>query len=465
MSIADEEFFSENVGKINRSINRVLLFAIFVPVAFIIFTLLNIWVVPFDYSLILLGYTVFVAVFQLIINNATKKSDITHSLQIFSMYFGILATVGFVGILGAKGVIVVTISFAFPPFLSCLYYNRKFTNIVTVIDFIAVIFVTYLRSLAIFDTLSYKTIDYTSLTWFISNIIGITIEFVFVFFVCDRMNKRTHETLQKVFIANEEKEKAFAEIQKRNQYIIKVNQEVEEKNNALLDTQFKIIEFVSKCLGSHDLFTGQHVIHTKKYVEIICRNLKSKGFYSNELTEDTILLYVNAAFLHDIGKIHIPEGILNKVGKFTEEEFELMKSHSLEGKNLLEYLPKIEDGFFNEIAKQMAYCHHEKWDGTGYPQGLKEKQIPLSARIMAAADVLDALISKRLYKEPVSIDEAVTVFKELSGTHFEPCIAQAVIDCKDEIVVVDEEFKRKESVTHAEELEWWIRYHEGKLQK
>ena len=200
-------------------------------------------------------------------------------------------------------------------------------------------------------------------------------------------------------------------------------------------------------------------MHTRKYVEIIAKELKKGGYYQKELTDENIELYSTAAFLHDIGKIHIPEGVLNKIGKFTPEEYQLMKIHPEEGKKLLEYLPQIEDGTFNEIAKQMAYCHHEKWDGSGYPNGLKGKEIPLCARIMAAADVLDALISQRLYKEPMPVEEAMEVFERSKGMHFEPCIADAVINLKNLISIIDEDFKTTEASTNAEELEWWMKYH------
>ena len=136
-----------------------------------------------------------------------------------------------------------------------------------------------------------------------------------------------------------------------------------------------------------------------------------------------------------------------------------MKSHPEEGRKLLEFLPKIDDGKFNEIAIQMAYCHHEKWNGTGYPRRIAGEDIPLCARIMAAADVLDALISQRLYKDPMSIDDAMKVFEESKGQHFEPCIADAVIACKEEIRKIDAQFKSEESAKYNEELQWWYRYH------
>lgn len=194
---------------------------------------------------------------------------------------------------------------------------------------------------------------------------------------------------------------------------------------------------------------------------MICRQLVANGEYTQELTEDNIYLFQNAAFLHDIGKIHIPEGVLNKIGKFTDAEFELMKTHPVEGHKLLEFLPQIGDGEFNKIAKQMCLWHHEKWNGTGYPNGLKEYEIPLCARIMAAADVLDALISQRLYKESMDVDSALVIFKTASGIHFEPVISKAVIDSRDKIIEIDKRFKETEAKQNSEELKWWQDYHEN----
>jgi HD-GYP domain-containing protein (c-di-GMP phosphodiesterase class II) len=190
-------------------------------------------------------------------------------------------------------------------------------------------------------------------------------------------------------------------------------------------TQYKIIQFVSQVLGSHDLFTGRHLLHTRKYVEIIAKELRDLGYYREQLTDENIELYSTAALLHDIGKVHIPEGVLNKIGKFTPEEYELMKIHPSEGKKLLEFLPVIDDGTFNEIAMSMAYYHHEKWDGSGYPYGLKGEEIPLSARIMAVADVFDALISDRVYKKAFSFEKAMSIIQEESGTHFDPEVVKA----------------------------------------
>lgn len=450
MSITDEEFFTENIVNVNKRVNLILLTFLITPTLFILLTIPGFWVVPYDYSIYLAAFSLFAVIVQYILNRNTKT-------QILSMYFGILASSICVGIMGCKDVVIISISYCFGPFISCLYYNRKLTNISSLFGYLIMLFSIYLRALQVQETNE----NFDFINWYATRAIGATIEFAFVFFISDYMSRRTNRTLHKLMTSVDELDNTFSKLKERNQYIIRINNEIEEKNQELNDTQYKIIQFVAQCLGSHDLFTGRHVMHTKRYVEIIAKELRDEGYYLDELTDRNIDLYQTAAFLHDIGKIHIPEGVLNKVGKFTPEEFELMKCHPEEGRKLLEFLPPIEDGKFNEIAKQMAYTHHEKWDGSGYPNHLMGTEIPLSGRIMAAADVLDALISQRLYKEPLSVHEAMDVFRKSSGIHFEPCIAQAVINCKPVIEMIDNDFKTTEATTNAQELEWWQKYHEN----
>lgn len=226
------------------------------------------------------------------------------------------------------------------------------------------------------------------------------------------------------------------------------------KNDESKKTQLEILAFIPKILESHEIFTGHHVAHTVKYVELISKKLKTKGFYSDILNEETIRLYSYAANLHDIGKIHIPDNILNKPGNFTSKEYEMMKNHPAEGKKILEYLPKIKNGEFNKIAIQMAYYHHEKFDGTGYPNKISGKEIPICARIMTAADVLDALLSWRPYKKRMDIEQVMQIFENEKGTHFEPCIAETVISLKSEIYEISQHFLEAEIREEEKEYFW-----------
>ncbi|MBE6349738.1 MAG: HD domain-containing protein [Spirochaetaceae bacterium] len=453
MSITDEFFFNENIVNVNKKLRTILFCTIPIPILFALLSAIDIWIVPHAYSLMVFLYSTILS----FLYHFLLKKNVN---QQFLMYFGIFIATGFVFLLGNEGIITITISFAFPPFITCLYYNRRVTKYTTAVCFFMSCVCYWNRSFHVPLVLSGVE---TPLYWFIKNIPGLIIEYIFLFILTDYMANRTHNTLQSLMKSMEKTQNAYKELKEKNTQIKYINAKLGNKNQQLANTQFKIIQFVAEVLGSHDLFTGRHIMHTQKYVAVICEEMVKLGFYTKELTPEAIKLFTNAAFLHDIGKIHVPEGILNKIGKFTDEEFEKMKCHTTEGKNLLEFLPMIDDGKFNEIAKQMAFYHHEKWNGSGYPNKIAGIEIPLCARIMAAADVMDALLSQRLYKNPKTIEEAIEIFENSRDSHFESCIVDAVISCKDTINAIDQEFKLSEAQTNAEEQEWWQRYHENKV--
>ena len=465
MSITEEDsFFTENIVNINKKIYSILFCALIVPVSFVVLTRVGVWYVPTPYAVVIFVYTLVMASICFVLNKTGKRI-----LQSISMYLGLIAISGFVFLLGMKGVIVLTISWAFAPFISCLYYNRRLTRITTVINFILTIIAYKLRSFAVTLVLSgVKSAN----RWFIENVPGVIVEFIFVFLVTDFLSKRTYQTFRRLMSINADKDGAYRrlnektieqfntnkELQEKNDYIEKLNAELNSKNAGLNENQHKIVEFVVGSFGSFDLFGVTHNYHTGKYVEVISKKLRENGHYAEELTDEKIEVLMLAALLHDAGKIRIPQHIVNKLGKYTEEEYEIMKTHSMEGRKILEGMPPIDDGSFNLVAKEMALYHHERWDGSGYPYGVAGETIPLCARILGAADVLDALISPRLYKEPVSIEEAIKVFEEEKGKAFEPCIAEAVISLKNEIVKIDRDFKTFEGAKFDDELARWQKY-------
>lgn len=190
--------------------------------------------------------------------------------------------------------------------------------------------------------------------------------------------------------------------------------------------QSGMISFLAEVVENRDDNTGGHIRRTAKYVESIARALQKRGKYSNILTDRYIEDMVVAAPLHDIGKIHIPDAVLNKPAKLTEEEFAIMKTHSSAGKELLVHAKKeLGDSGYLKMAAEMAAYHHEWWNGKGYPYGVKGKEIPLCARIMAVADVYDALTSKRCYKSAMPLEQAHAIIREGSGTHFDPAVVEA----------------------------------------
>ena len=465
MTITDESFFQDNVVNINKRINLILFCAEIVPISFVLLTYIGVWYVPTAYAMMIVVYDTFFAAVCFFLNRSSKKN-----VQLVSMYLGLIGVSMFVFLLGIKGVIVLTVSYAFASFLSCLYYNRRLTFIITTINFVLSILAFWLRSSSV--TLVVEGIK-TPQRWFIENVPGIIVEFIFVYLIADSLARRTSKTLRRLVSMNEDITGAYRRLNEKNVDQFNANKEIQEKNDLLTsqnekltgtnqvlqENQNRIIEFVAKALGSHDLFTGQHVAHSCRYVREICQSLRSSGHYADALTDENVERICLAAYLHDIGKIHIPEGLINKVGKFTPEEYELMKCHPMEGRKILEALPPVDDGKFNVTAKEIALYHHERWDGTGYPYGLAGDTIPLSARIMAGADVLDALISKRLYKEPVSVEQAMKIFEEEKEKQFDPYVAEAVISLKAVISSIDMDFKTNEAVHFADELAWWQKFH------
>lgn len=465
MSVTDDSFFTENIVNINKRIYIILFWTLIVPVSFVALTQVGVWYVPTPYAAMIFIYSLAMAFICMVLNKTGNKN-----LQSVTMYLGLIGISGFVFLLGMKGVIVLTISWAFAPFISCLYYNRRLTRITTIINFVLTIVAYWLRSSAVTLVLSGVK---TASRWFIENVSGVIVEFIFVFLVTDFLSKRTYQTFRRLMSINADKDGAYKrlnektleqfntnkELQEKNEYIEKLNEELNTRNKGLSENQHKIVEFVVSSFGSFDLFGVTHNYHTGKYVQEISKKLRENGYYADELTDEKIETYMLTALLHDAGKIRIPQNIVNKFGKYTKEEYEIMKTHPMEGRKILEEMPIIDDGSFNIIAKEMALYHHERWDGSGYPYGVSGEAIPLCARILGAADVLDALISPRLYKEPMSIDEAMKFFAEEKGKSFEPCIADAVIALKNEIIIIDRDFKTFEGAKFDDELARWKKYH------
>ncbi len=211
--------------------------------------------------------------------------------------------------------------------------------------------------------------------------------------------------------------------------------EVQHKNEQITRLRNGLILVLADMVENRDQCTGDHVRKTAAYCEIILRQMQKEGIYADELTEEFIAEVVNSAPLHDVGKIKISDMILNKPGKLTDEEFRTMQSHTSAGGEIIDKAIATvgeESEYLNE-AKNLAEYHHEKWNGEGYPEGLSGEEIPLSARVMAVADVFDALVSRRSYKEPFSIDKALDIIREGSGSHFDPLVVKAFLDAEDEV--------------------------------
>lgn len=226
--------------------------------------------------------------------------------------------------------------------------------------------------------------------------------------------------------------------------------EAQEKSEAIARMQSNLIMVLADLVESRDKFTGDHVRNTATYARIIMNQMRREGIYADVLTNEFISNVYQSAPLHDVGKIAVSDAILNKPGRLTDEEFEIMKSHTLAGQEILENAKSaVSESSYLDEAQRLAAYHHEKWNGTGYPYGLAGEDIPLSARIMAVADVFDALVSKRSYKEGFPVEKAFAIIEEGIGTHFDPQVARAFLHAQDKARAVAEEAKRKAT----EELE------------
>jgi HD-GYP domain-containing protein (c-di-GMP phosphodiesterase class II) len=196
------------------------------------------------------------------------------------------------------------------------------------------------------------------------------------------------------------------------------------------NTEKQMLMTLNALALARDNETGNHIIRTQNYVRSLALRLRMMGHYVKELNDQCIDTLYKAAPLHDIGKVGIPDNILNKMGRLSDEEWQVMKSHAAIGEAVLSS-SDIEVGSDQGVVKkaiQIAGGHHEKWDGTGYPRGLKGNEIPLSARIMALADVYDALVSERVYKSGWSHEDAVKEIASKSGIHFDPLVVDALIE-------------------------------------
>jgi len=208
---------------------------------------------------------------------------------------------------------------------------------------------------------------------------------------------------------------------------------VEEKSRQVTDMQDSIIKGMAIMIESRDNSTGGHILRTSDCIKIFADELlKHKEI--PQITSDFCELLIKAAPMHDLGKIAVDDSILRKPGKFTPEEYEKMKKHAEEGSRIVKkILDKTTVKDFEHIAVNIAHYHHEKWNGKGYPEKLRGEEIPLEARIMALADVFDALVSKRCYKDAKSFDDAFEIIKKDLGEHFDPVIGQIFINCRPQL--------------------------------
>jgi putative two-component system response regulator len=227
----------------------------------------------------------------------------------------------------------------------------------------------------------------------------------------------------------------------KNQFL---EHEIYKRTQEIIAIQDVTIIAMGSLAETRDSETGNHIRRTQNYVKMLAMKLKNNPRFRHILTDENIELLYKSAPLHDIGKVGVPDHILLKPGKLTPQEFEIMEKHTVFGRDaILAAEKRLESPTsFLTFAREIAYSHQEKWDGSGYPEGLTGDDIPISARLMAVADVYDALITRRIYKPAFAHEESVDIIKNGYAAHFDPDIVDAFIEIEKELYEVAQKFKK-----------------------
>ena len=383
-----ESYFLENEKKVNRLISKILpLFCIVGPIIFLcnklgIFSVDEKGLIIFSISIIILTIFVFILT-RLFPQKFFLKYVFFIFFEIFIFYLSIIPGVDF-----NLGYLVI-------PLLAALYYSFRFNFFVTALSFIVMAVSLRFRS--------------GNLEWFSVKFFSMTIEFL-IWCLVD-----------------------FAFIWVAKGFLIDNYKRSKQVHNI----QLNLISGFANLVEAKDSTTGHHIKRMSAYVRLICEELKNLDRFKSYLTPENIERIVAAAPLHDLGKIAIPDAVLCKKTVLTTEEFNLIKQHPLMGDHLIrDNMSSIEDAEYIKIARDVALHHHEWWNGNGYPDGLSERNIPLCARIISAADVLDALLSKRPYKEGYDIDKAFEIITPLAGVQFDPDIISILPKIKDDVAQI-----------------------------
>ncbi len=251
----------------------------------------------------------------------------------------------------------------------------------------------------------------------------------------DEGRDKSVERLQHLDIATgDEIENLYESLSKTIAETVGYLKDVEAKGEEIAHMQNGLIYVLADLVESRDKNTGDHVRKTAAYVRLILLKMKEKGLYEEILTDEYMEDVSNSAPLHDVGKIMVSDTILNKPDRLTDEEFAIMKSHTTAGSRIIKSaMSLVSDSGYLKEARNLATYHHERWDGKGYPGGKAGEEIPLSARIMAVADVFDALVSRRSYKEPFTFEKSMEIIEEGAGTQFDPQIAMIFVEAAEEV--------------------------------
>ena len=306
----------------------------------------------------------------------------------------------------------------------------------------------YIRDVAIFVSLFTVLIIFIYITKIersiinpITSITGAANDFIKSIGKQESMDESVGKLAQLNISSENEIGDLYKTISKMETDMVKQLRDIRQYAENTLKMQDGLMVLMADMVEIRDSNTGAHIQKTAAYVQIILNGLNRKGYYKEMLTPQYIEDVVKSAPLHDVGKINIPDAILNKPGKLTDEEYIIMKTHSALGKAIIDKaINAVEDGSYLKEAENMAAYHHERWDGKGYPEGLSGEDIPLSARVMAVADVFDALTSPRVYKPAFPLSKALIIIEAGKGSQFDPKCVEVFMEALPEVKEVLRKF-------------------------
>lgn len=390
--LAFEQFSRQNEYKQNKLLFKILLFFL-VCISFLLigklsnaFPSLSVKMIVISVVIFFTGYFTSYIIFKLKPYSKIIKYCLFVTLELSVVY--LLFNPG----------LMMFILYMLVPVFSCIYMNKRFTLRVTLFCYVAMIINIILRAKYVSPIYSGNN---TSVDWALTYGISLSVEYaimsIVLYFICKRNQKVIYDDYSQV---------------------------VKEFNS-----QQNVTSSYVAMLSKKNIAIEGHLTRTSQYVHAICNYLQTQKKYNEILTDDVVFKYTIAALLHDIGIMSIPDKILNKKKVLTLEEKEILKKHPVYGFELVKKNMSFMDKEYLQIVCDMVLFHHEYWDGSGYPYGIKGDFIPLSARILCAANILDNLLSDTPLKKGVSLNEAVEEIKKMQGKELEPEIASAVINC------------------------------------
>lgn len=387
-------FFSEHEKRINKLASWILLSICILPVIIHIFVCLHIYNISYYLSLFTMICSLAICLVTFVLNRFYPGLKIIKYIGILLLQLPVFAY-------SINVNIQPTVSNILAVIFSLLYFNYHVTIFASILATVSVVASTFLTSE---QAVELFWPDVTPMQYILTTGTGRLIEMIVASVILISISILSRSLLMSLY----------------------------KRNERIYAMQNQVVFSFADIIESRDGTTGEHVKRTSRIVsllsEYICNN---PDLFNYKLSKADYELITMAAPLHDIGKMKVPDAILSKPAKLNEKEFDIIKTHSLEGAKIIDkIMPKIEDPDYVRFAREMALSHHEKWNGEGYPQGLEREEIPVSARIMAVADVFDALCSMRSYKMAYSIDEAFEILIDSKGTHFEPALVDAMIALK-----------------------------------